>query len=406
MKITFCLIFLLSLTLALESNVVPPDNYVSVNVTQLIEAQGYPCEQHDVVTKDGFILSVQRIPHGRNNKDIGKKRRVVFLQHGLLDASSTWVNNFYNQSLGFILADFGYDVFLGNVRGNRYSMGHTHLKPDSKEFWEWSLDEMAAIDLPAMIEYTLNLTKQEKLDYVGHSQGCVIALACFSQDVCSTDGKGNIAQHINTFFALAPAPFVGHITSPLFNFLGKFHMAEAFKYFGFNQFSPSTPLFRKLLPSVCQDSHIGYKICINACKRCLCAGCDSMRHNVNMTRLPIYVDGVPAGTSVQNMIHWSQAVTTDGFQMLDYGSVEENMKHYNQEKPPSYNVTNIKTDIAVFYGGMDSLGDAEDISLWLPMLPQHRLRMKKYYPSYGHLDFVWSFNAARDIYESIVDYLR
>ena len=39
------------------------------------------------------------------------------------------------------------DVWVGNVRGNRYS--NPELSPKVKNFWDYSFDEMIKYDLPA-----------------------------------------------------------------------------------------------------------------------------------------------------------------------------------------------------------------------------------------------------------------
>ncbi|ESW24258.1 hypothetical protein PHAVU_004G115000 [Phaseolus vulgaris] len=96
--------------------------------------------------------------------------------------SITWLLLPAKQSLAFLLADNGFDVWVVNTRGTKYSRQHTTLPPNSSIIdWNWSWDELVAYDLPVTFKYVHDLTGQ-KLYYVGHEQGTLIALAAFSQD--------------------------------------------------------------------------------------------------------------------------------------------------------------------------------------------------------------------------------
>ena len=67
-----------------------------------------------------------------------------------------------------------FKVWLGNNRGTtHYSRNHTYLNPDKdKEFWEYSFQEMAEYDLPAIFKYIKRNVKDGlKINYIGHSEG-------------------------------------------------------------------------------------------------------------------------------------------------------------------------------------------------------------------------------------------
>jgi pimeloyl-ACP methyl ester carboxylesterase len=70
-----------------------------------------------------------------------------------------------------MFANAGYDVWLGNSRGNKHSRKHTKFNPDKDAaFWSFSFQHMADYDLPAVFTYINNITNQS-IHYIGHSQG-------------------------------------------------------------------------------------------------------------------------------------------------------------------------------------------------------------------------------------------
>ncbi|CAF1055044.1 unnamed protein product [Rotaria sordida] len=373
-----------------------PDPDCDYNITQIIQSKGYPCEEHKVITNDGYILGVFRIPHGRNSSSTG---RPVLLQHGLLDSATTWVMNFPHQSLGYILADAGYDVWLGNMRGNYYSRAHVKYNPDHDEaFWDFSWDEMAKDDLPSMIYYILNVTKYEQIGYIGHSQGTMIAFAEFSRP------DSVVRNNVSFYGSLAPVAHVGHIESPLKYLASATIVKDLELYwhilFGRNEFLPSSYIIKWLGTFACGEFIIDRVVCDNIFF--ILFGPE--KKNLNETRIPVYASHVPDGTSVKNMIHFAQGVQTNAFQAYDYGSPEKNQLHYNQTTPPQYSIRSMKVPTAIFSGGEDWLADPSDVNYIIDNIQS--LVYKKYIPNYNHIDFIWALTASQLVYADLLDVMK
>ena len=62
------------------------------------------------------------------------------MQHGLFSSAYCWISNYAEVSPAFVAARAGYDVWLGNSRGNTFSRKHIQYDPDRdrKEFWDFT----------------------------------------------------------------------------------------------------------------------------------------------------------------------------------------------------------------------------------------------------------------------------
>ncbi|XP_017493707.1 PREDICTED: lysosomal acid lipase/cholesteryl ester hydrolase-like, partial [Rhagoletis zephyria] len=173
---------------------------------ELITSRNFDCEVHHVTTYQSYIVELHRIP-----SKPGKP--VALLQTGLIGTSADFVIGeekmvldliTLSKSLAFELSRAGYDVWLSNNRGSVYGKGHQNLSSESgdPQFWKFSFDEIARYDVPAVIDYVLNQTKQESLHYIGHSQGAATMFALLSE-------TSSVNRKLASFTAISPVTRLG-----------------------------------------------------------------------------------------------------------------------------------------------------------------------------------------------------
>ena len=347
--------------------------------TELCELYGYYCEEHIVQTGDGYLLGLHRLGWRQGEEHLrvnagdrakGLKKNVVYMHHGLMMNSEVWVClTERERCLPFELVERGYDVWLGNNRGNKYSKKSVHTAPTSSKFWNFSMDQFAFHDIPDSIAYILETTHQPSLSYVGFSQGTAQAFATLSIHPTLND-------KVDVFIALAPAMSPKGIASGIVDSFVKASPDVLYLTFGRKAILASATMWQSILyPPI-------FVRLIDSSLRFL-FGWTAV--NISPHQKLAAYPHLYSYTSTKSVVHWFQIIRNGVFQMYDDDApslLSNRSKYYKVAKFPT---KNIKTPIVLVYGGSDSL---VDIDVMLKELPPHTIA--KEIPHYEHLDFLWA----------------
>ena len=212
----------------------------------------YPVQRFTVTTEDNYVLGLHRIPQPRPTD------KVVLIQHGMLSSSGDWVLIGPKKSLAFWLHDSGYDVWLGNARGNQYSRTHLNLTTDQKSYWNFSWHEMGLFDLPATIDKILETTKVKKMDYIGHSQGLTTFL-------CLTSLRPEYQKFFRTVIGFSPIAFLSHIHNSALRILSSNveRLESVLDRLKIYEITPSNGLRASLAKILCSEKSFTQDFCAN-----------------------------------------------------------------------------------------------------------------------------------------------
>lgn len=190
--------YILILVICLEISSLSSKRVKDDAVVKWIVDNGFKSEAYKVETKDGYILKLQRIGP-KNSKGC---KIPIFLMHSAFTSPYFYVNP-PNNSIAFYFADRGYEVFLGNARGSKYATHHKKYDTESVDYWRFSYHEIGLYDLPALIDYSLQLSGSEKIFYIGHSQSTTEVLTMlalrpeYNKKVIQSHLMGTIGAYTN-----------------------------------------------------------------------------------------------------------------------------------------------------------------------------------------------------------------
>ncbi|XP_037070287.1 lipase 3-like [Pollicipes pollicipes] len=360
-------------------------------VPELIQDKGYPVEVHHVETADGYVLELHRIPQTAGRRRPGS---AVLLMHGLQDSSAAWVIN-PRRSLGFMLADQGYDVWLGNNRGNRYSRKHVRLSPDSRQFWQFTADDYARYDNPAIIDYILHVTGYEDLFYIGFSSSTWSFWAMMNHDP-SYNSKVRLMVALGPVATMKYWRSIARLAVPFSGAL--VHTADKL---GIYESLPYNTLYGNLGKVFCSKHSPTVLLC--ALGIFLLAGWDPKQ--LDKASLPQIFAHVPAGVGTRVEQQFAQHISSGRFQRFDYGK-KRNLAIYGQRKPPLYFPELVTVPVVLMWGKNDKMADKRDVAALAARLPNLVSSRPVAWPLWQHLDFLWGIDAHRLVYQRILQRLH
>lgn len=153
-----------------------------------------------------------------------------------------------------MLARAGFDVWVGNNRGTKFSM-----KPiQTSDYWEYSIDHLVEYDIPCIIDSVLRETRHHQLIYIGHSQGTM-------QFYTAMDVHPELESKIKCFIGLGPVLSLKHSRDNFWiKLIAKLRIAEILKRLGFKSIFLVPQWMSRLLGILFYNCDIYFKMILFA----------------------------------------------------------------------------------------------------------------------------------------------
>lgn len=394
---------------------------------KIIERSGFKQKTYHVISKDGYITEMINVKNPEADESQLKQPPVMIFHGGATD-TNTWLwgsaiqhhpekyprtaadgpITSSNRSLGMMLVNYGYNVWLVATRGsNRQNLGHTTLRvklledilldplnpealreiSDTLKFFEFSQDELVDYEFPAQIEKCLNLTGSSKVSTITYSFSTQIMFKILASNkelakkiytnvaiepLLDRIGMNTVVNGILDFAMTAPIP-VGNLVAQLLltdftrEFLRSLDRYSIFYYLITQVVGPS-PRFQTFL----EDPLLGHLL------------------------LPV---------SIVEYRQYGQQTLVSLLQKLDHGPVK-NLELYGQATPPIYHIPDIKIKRWMMISGdTDTLGTLSSADKYAALIPNKPYNYIRRLNGWNHLDSVASFDNDRIVNLPIMDFL-
>ncbi|XP_060519793.1 lipase 1-like [Cylas formicarius] len=363
-----------------------PDSGLSLE--RLLEKYGYPLETHEITTEDGYVLTAHRIPRGQGSNHTNQYP--IIITAGPCTVGEFLLLPGHPEGIAWYLTDRGFDVWLVNNRGTAHSRKHKTLDPDSDaEYWNFSWHEMGVYDLPAVVDYILNVTTKNKLFYLGYAQGATIYFVLNSE-------RPEYNEKIAMGVVVATPAMLGRNRLLIFRVLSKHRtlIKNIAKALGVYEFLPDNlnAALRRTMSMLCSEMTVFAEIC----SALLHFPEESFR--VDPMVLQLIFEYVPARCSMKQFYHYQQLIDSDVFGPYDYGA-KQNLRLYKRRNAPEYNIGNVTAPTAFVYSTSDLITHPEGIERLVARTKNkevHRIT-----DEFSHVDFVAAKEVRRYVNEPV-----
>lgn len=410
------------------------------DISEIAAANGYIIREHVVATKDDYLLVVHKLermgssPGASPSASVGASAsastidlahtarsitpgsastttlvqpKVAYFHHGLLTNSELFLlGSEKNKNLPYLLVDLGYEVWLGNNRGNKYSRKHLKLSVSDKRYWNYSLDEFALYDIPDTLRYIQTYYSHgTKIMYVGFSQGCLQLFASLSLNP-------HLNQSISLFVGLSPAIIPRDLSHTLLKLIvNKTANDNSFLYGLFGE--------RAILPSVSFWCWImGPDLYQQVVDRLLRFLFGWTLRNISPQQKKVGYRHMFSNSSVKLIIHWFQIIASRRFQMFDetcnigllgLATLSRDLKYTTSRVAPFPISHHLDVPMVLVYGDSDILVDIDSTRRLI--LSQNAKMTSKLLEvikcsTYEHMDTLWGNNVYEDVFKRVIEHME